>query len=505
MFLFFFCDIIIKNKLTKKMNKKISFPIALIIILFLAGIVIVLTFSVQERRKESISEDPGKFDIGKEKDIFFLREGDIWIIEEDVEKKIIKNNKATYFDLSPDGEEVYWLNEKGELWKRKEGEPPQILAGAPGKIEYEKYRKDVEELRVIWQEYIKDYEFQRENMGNLEDIGKIINFVLSPNGEYLMYEPITSDYTSCCMAPPSISSSWIWIMKNDGTEKVEIEKPIGLRRNKIVFNSWFPNSQGIIFHFRDFDEYTTQSFYFEIGIDGKNPELYTQAFKFFRGDIEIEAKDLTAEDILEISTTVGSEPVYSPTGKNVAHISEWEHVRLINIETKEGKIILKEKNLPLPGLASSVLVWSEDGNLLAIRGNNKLFIFDKKGSIVFEKKFTETITDRLGFPYIGSVFFSSDNKYIGGVYKNIENESEIIFFENLITGEKKEFELSDLKGSSERFEFYIEPQFFSSTGNFYYLKELPGVIGRELWVIDVNNWNNYKITSDVSLVRKHRK
>ena len=73
-------------------------------------------------------------------DIAILRKGDIWVTHKNLAKeKITRSGDIESYAFSPDGKEVYWLNQKGELWK-KNAKTLVPLAGVPDAIEYKKYR-----------------------------------------------------------------------------------------------------------------------------------------------------------------------------------------------------------------------------------------------------------------------------------------------------------------------------------------------------------------------------
>jgi len=94
-------------------------------------------------------------------------------------------------------------------------------------------------------------------------------------------------------------------------------------------------------------------------------------------------------------------------------------------------------------------------------------------------------------------------------------KNNIIFLTNLITKERKEFDLTKTLEKYLPAEINIYPQFFSKNGKFYYLielrvpkiengKEIYPLITKEtfpqLLVIDVGNLNNYKIAENVTQV-----
>ena len=271
----------------------------------------VLSEEIFKLKEESIEKN--------EREIAFIQNGDVWILSKDLEKKyrdIDAVESITDFSLSPDGKLTYWLNEKGEIWKKDE-------------------YGEIESLVTVGEDMKEDIQ---EGWGDFESFsylkGKVTDFYLSPDGKYIAYETLEG-HTGCCAGPPNIPVTWIRIMKNDGTEKVKIEKPSGVRRPLMFFDGWLPDSKKILFHFQAGDEPTSGSPLFEVGVDGVNPKVYDEIFQFFREGIEISGEDITPED-LELFTMmlVGTKPVYSPTGEKVAYIKEGSQVRLKDINSK---------------------------------------------------------------------------------------------------------------------------------------------------------------------------
>jgi len=494
-------------------NKYFLFSIIAITVLFVILTIIIRWYGLQFYQIGQIEIIPTPIPLDQleeimgrnEREIAFLQEGDIWLLSKDLKKKykIIDTEETIInFSISSDGKEIYWLNGKRELWKKEEGKLAIPLAGIPGKIEYEKYKGYIEEYKKeffeICKKTIEPYEkYYEENVGKFDELGGIKNFELSPDGEYIAYEPL-GGYTTCCGGVFNVPVTSLWIMKKGGTEKIETERPSGVWRDLIFFDGWLPDSKKILFHFSAPDEETQGSPYFEVGMNGKNPEVYTEIFKFFKEGVGVKVEEINIGEMTIM--LVGTEPVYSPSGEKVAYIKEGNQVHLRDIKTKETKTILELENLPFDS-AANILNWSEDGSLLLVKGINKVFIFDKKGDVVFERKFGKIISDYPGIVLINSVLLSYDNKYLGGVYKTAREKPEIIFFENIITREKKEFTLPELEYPSKEnnvWPIYTYPQFFSKQRNFYYLRKAPGADVGELWVIDTNIWKNYKVTNNVS-------
>lgn len=417
-------------------------------------------------------------------EINFLQDGDIWALNKDlkIKSKLIDTaEKITEFSLSPDGKETYWINEKGELWKQNENKEIKPLATVEKDME-----KKIQEIPDV---------FEKESFPYYK--GKVMDFWLSPDGNYIAYKTLEG-YTGCCAGPPDIPVSEIRIMKNDGTGKVIVEWP-AVWRSMVIFHGWMPDSKKIITQYQNADEAIQGSAFFETGVNGKNPKIYTEIFKIIRNGAPIEAKNVTAEDIRTLTLYTTIEPIYSPGGESVAYINEEDQVRLKDISTKETKTILESESLPF-GSSPETISWSKNGNLLLVKGTEKVFIFDKTGNKFFETKIGNETSS---LPVIDSAILSYDNKYIGGVYKPRGEKPEIIFLTDITTGEKKEFQLPELKPISEKHSgLYIQNQLFSKEGKFFYLRKLPETDTGELWIINTGNWKNYKFVENISQIEK---
>lgn len=380
-------------------------------------------------------------------------------------KLIDREEEIIDFAISPDGKEIYWLNGK-EIWKRGLDGEIKLLVKAK--------KVDTEAIKKRWEKV--DWVDPKE-LEKLE--GGIVSFELSPDGKYIAYEEI-EDYISCCAGSPNIPLSWIWIIKSDGTEKVKIEKPPGGERNVLVFDKWFPDSKRVLFHFRFLDEPTGGSPFFEVGVDGRNPIVYTAIYQ------EHYPK---ASDTI---TVVGSDPIFLPSGEKMVYreggILGEGKVWLANIDGTEKIMILKNKGV-LPAL--EIIKWSKDGNLLLINAQpGETFVFNKKGEIIFKRKLDSAV--------IKGEIFSLNNKYLAFTYLMRKEKIGTISLMDFITKERKEFKLPEIKAPHG---FEINPQFFSKNNRLYYFidpidsieeKFLP-----QLWVIDINNWKDYKIGDNI--------
>ena len=405
----------------------------------------VLSKEILELEEKFIKED--------EREIAFFQNGNIWVIGKDLKRKY-KLTEEEYKKIVRK-EKNYWI-EDGQLFKKNKEGKIKILVG---KDEMEEKFLDLSFWKMESFSYLK---------------GKVLNFSLSTDKEYIAYETLEG-YTGCCLAPPTFPVTSIWIMKNDGTGKVEIEKP-PLAGEVIEEWGWIPNTHMIFTRLTEPDAGFPPPFY-KFGIDGKCLGSFEGLF-----------------------------PLFSPDGTKMAYLDAWEkEVGLATLkkgEVKEKKVILKDK-IPFVGSPSRILQWSEDGNLLLVRGVEEVFLFDSKGEIVFKQRFPDA-------EEIENVILSPDNKYLGGIYLLKKERVKVFFFINLLTKEKKEFKFPKMEDYSGTISIY--PQFFSKENRFYYLievkKELKNkphhwmVESFQLWVVDVNTWKNYKIAENVSHVIK---
>lgn len=179
---------------------------------------------------------------------------------------------------TPDEKAAYWLNTEGELWKKEEQTSTALVSA----------ERDMEETAT------------QVNYSSGEPIfhkkGEVLDFLLSPDENYIAYTTLEY-FTSCCMNPPTAPVASLYLMKNDGTEKTEIEKPQGIRDPLLVVDGWIPNSDRLLFHYQAPDAGTSHSLYFEVSPTEKTPKLYTEIFKFFKEGVEIDPKDVSADDM----------------------------------------------------------------------------------------------------------------------------------------------------------------------------------------------------------------
>lgn len=274
----------------------------------------------------------------------------------DNDKDIIK------YSFSPDGREIYW-SDSNAIWKKDiSGEIKKLVSAK---------EFDIEKMKERWKS------FGSENLEGINNLSKgITDFELSPDGEYIFYEEV-GDYAGCCASPPNIPVPWAWLMKSDGTGRARIEAPKGVDRNTVVFDRWFPDSQKIVFHsvYID-DDYLSGSPLFIVGLDGKNPQLFTPAYQ---EDNYPKAND-------KVSIAVGTGPIFSPNGDKMVYIKNLEEIWIANIDGTEKRMVLGADRLGVMAYMNAVIEWGETGGFLSVKISDKRYIFDSKGNMIFESK-----------------------------------------------------------------------------------------------------------------------
>ncbi len=388
-----------------------------------------------------------------EGEIAFVKDGDIWLVGKDLksEQKIVDTaENITKFSFSFGGKEIYWLNEKGEIWKKAEDSAIKALVTVAGDMKKKMRPAD---------QPVPYYE------------GSVNNFWLSPDGKYIAYQTL-EDFFGCCGAQYPFEPDYgIRIMDSNGLNKIKLNPPKMDEFFQIGFDGWMPDSKKIFFHLFNGEEPGAGSLFYEFGPDGKNPKV---------SDINSAAAVSNRIDVIKDT------PVISPNGQEVAFTSK-DGVSLVNVGNKKTKNILVSDNIPYDS-PNKNLVWSDDGSYLAVKENGEVIIFDDKGNIIRQTKLNTNSIDGLAF--------SPDNKYLGGVYLLNKERVEVIFYENITTGEKHEFKLPDPKTETEATNIHL--QFFSNSDRLYYLTESGKENSTyELCFIDTNNMKNYSIADKV--------
>lgn len=404
----------------------------------------------------------------------------------------------SYERVSPSSKEDVSINQIPEI---KEPEKPAVTEETS-----EKFLALSEENLILQEKFVdkkeRDVVFMESNddvwtvSKNLKDKYKITDYSekrsldalaydrLSPDGKHIVSEKLEG-YRACCGGEvPDIPVYSLYIEKPDGTDKVKIEKPVLHQSELMYFDSWFPDSKKILMHFSAPDEPTQGSPFYEVGLDGKSPMIFT-------GIDSSTDKDMGKSRI----TVLGTGPAYSPNGEKMAFILNGDEIRLEDVKTKATKTILKSESEEFGHVpVSNILIWSEDGSLLLVKEVGKVSVFNKKGDGVFEMEIKNA-------EEIKEIVLSSDKKYIAGTYKT-KGGKNIIFFINLDTKELKEFRLPEFKDYSRKIN--IDNLTFSDSDKLYYRLVFPPAVSKkdtsdvsELWVINLDDWKNYKLAGDV--------
>ncbi len=407
-----------------------------------------------------------------EREIAYLQNGQIWLVNVDLNKKMNYElagvtDPITDFIFSPDGQQVYWLTDKGELGKTDEMGKTSLLVTV---------KRDMVETKQATASGYPLLTYLK---------GRVNNFILSPDGKYVVYNTLDS-YVSCCAAPPDIPATIIRIMKNDGTGKVIVKKPLVIARQLEFFDGWLPDSQRILLHYAYTDEPTMGSPLFEVGLNGKNPQVF---------------KALGYTDPGGTDTVAGAVPAFSPGGGKMAYIEGGVEgqgkIWLANIDGTGKQLLQDNKDLTLANLS-----WSADGNLLFIQNGNLFFVYSSDGKVIFQTKGNE--------PVQFARIISPDHKYLAGLsFPTGDNRSDELFVQKINTSEKHEFNL--VKQGFQSGKSYIYPQFFTDSGRLYYLispdqlyisSNKAKQIQTQLWVVDTKTWRNFKIADNVTDVDK---
>ncbi len=484
------------------------------------------------------------------REIAFLQGGDIWILSKELRRRhriIDTEEKIVQFSVSPDGT-FFWINEKGELWRGREGEPAQPLAGMPGAVEYEKYRGRIEdrseqEVFEACKERMNDREDRRERIQKFcqeqveffNKLGQIQEFELSPDGKYIAYNSVEAIRNFGTIVGTHTS---LWIMRNDGKERVEVERPFYFIEDEkktresfkkwkeivegaqsIRFNGWLPDSRRILFCLQHFGASVKCSPFFEIGVDGKNLKIYS-GFINARTKKDVEIKN--SQDVIEAFggktgvDVLTSVPRYSPCGQKAIYIIYAsgpgnQEIRLRDVETNKVKTI-RTARMGIGSPSSWMISWSKDGSLIAIRTIDELLIFNREGDLILERTLGKAV---VYYPELIEMFkghsdtpnffsFLRNNEYLVMSFlsnrkveviedRKIVRRNNLILFENLITGEKRKFILPI--EHPWRWGGLVRMKFFSGKDNFYLgSTTLPA----PFWIVDTNTWARYKVGDNIS-------
>lgn len=294
-----------------------------------------------------------------DRDIYYLHEGDILTIDIENKKQMTVVDTAeniTKFSLSPNGLYLYWISNKGELWK-------QDVTAATRTV-LVSMTQGMKEVIQETRGDVAPYPYFK---------GKVFDFWLSPDGKYVAYETLEG-HTGCCGGDATIPVGLLNIMGDDGSEKVKIMETNPQLGSLISFVGWLPpDSAKIIFTSRYPDEATQGRPYQSVDRDGKNLKTYMDYYGSY--------------DQYGI-TVVRTEPRFSPDGKSIVYIDDVFGNPKIWLTTPKGtgrKKLLETKSNYF-GYYQSSPQWSRDGNVIFIATDEKMFLFDKNGAKIAESK-----------------------------------------------------------------------------------------------------------------------
>lgn len=208
--------------------------------------------------------------------------------------------------------------------------------------------------------------------------GKVLEYWVSPDGNYIVYS-VQDGLVSCCMAPPTGESNRLKIMKNDGSEKRFVDKtPRSLQYDifpgYMIFDGWLSDSKAFVFHDQFPGESTTGSPFFLARIDGSPNQLFDT----------IDYGDQKVTDSTDQVVIALAEPYFSPKDNLMVYRKGGiygDSVVLSNIDGTDKKVLLDD----LGGTMSRIL-WSRDGKwvdvILGDQNNGTLYRFNKKGEMI---------------------------------------------------------------------------------------------------------------------------
>lgn len=415
-----------------------------------------------------------------DRDIYYLHAGDIWTVDIQNKKQIAVVNiteNITKFSLSPDGLYLYWISDKGELWK-------QDVAGV-SRAALVNITQDMKEVIQETRGDVAPYPYLK---------GKVLGFWLSPDGNYIAYETLEG-HTGCCAGDATIPVGLLNVMRNDGSEKVKIVETNPHLSSLVTFIGWLPDSTKIIFTSQYPDEATQGRPYQIVDRDGKNMKTYMDYYGSYNA---------------YAITVVRTEPRFSLDGKSIVYIDDALGNPTIWLTTPNGsgrkKILDVDSNYF--GYYASSPQWSRDGTVIFVATDKKMFLFDKSGTKIAESKSAATFecawcTERGDYyqgGYRSAILVSDDVSFwstFGIPSSEKGNETKVVFIENMKTGSRKEYRLSDLAKASAS--LYLQ---FSENGRLYYTtKDTSDKQSKpSLYVFDEEVQKNYLIANDVPQV-----
>lgn len=479
-----------------KINKKtIIFLISLVLIFGTFVITIILNRNIfLEKRNElknKISVTTFTIPtIEKKNEIFLLKNGDIYLLKSNLEiekiTEIPEGEKIKKFKISPSGETFYWINEKGELWKKEKDKDPLGLITR---------EKDMKEQKIERDPFFIYTDLQ----GDKFYIGEVKDFWISPDEKYLVYEAIEAYGICCCSEVRPIK--YLRVVKSDGSEKFDllsIAKKIEGKKGYLVnFIDWLPNTHNFILSFYECEfEPVDESIPYKFDIDKKIFEIYTEIYPEIRdviyGDVNLEKMKLVEnlysllrwEETGDVFFSYKHQPNFSQLGNIITYI-KGNKLEAKNIKTQETKVLIEDEKLKEFDVSSPITIWSKDDDFFVIIWNNKIYLFNKD---------LEKIKD-YSSPYSLSVIgFSNDKKYFAA-YQYLPKTEELVIF--LIDLSNPDFESKTFSVKLKESNFSIESMIFSPNNSnlFYILSE-----GAVLYKFDLTTQKIEKILENVSQI-----
>ncbi len=406
--------------------------------------------------------------INNKNNIYFLENGDIWImnIEMETKNKLVDQEKNILnFQISPDGQNLYWTDGLA-IWKRD-------------------YQSNIKKLTNSNQIKSKDSD------GNPLS-GGISNFIVSPNGQYIAYEEITG-YTTCCLGPPPyIPVFKIMILKNDGTEKNKVPDIKNSVGDLMRMSSWTP-SNNLLFYFKAPDGATQGSYFYQIDPSGNNLQLYNDIYKYSYNGEDIDPHNIDYfKDIDQSFDVLYGLPIYSPKNNRVAMFDVFTgNLYLKNLDNQEIKELYSDDRFyPIPGYDFK---WSNDGNYLYLNEGGIIYIYNKDGDQINK---IETSKSR-----ISEFLISPDRTYLIMTFYEEDDKYDDFLIVNLSTTEKKIMRAFNPFYKNDEIKRHIDLKFILNNKIYYYVRNMKESESGVLYALDMNKWENSKISETITDIR----
>ena len=205
--------------------------------------------------------------------------------------------------------------------------------------------------------------------------GKVLDYWVSPDGNYIVYS-VQDGLVSCCMAPPTGESSVLKIMKSDGSEKRLVGRtPRSLHYKsfpgRMIFDGWLSDSKSFVFHDQFSGESTGGSPFFLANVDG-SPNQFFDVIDYGNKEVVVD----TDQVIVALA-----EPYLSPKDNVMVYRKEGIFGDKIIFSNTDGT----DKKVLLDGIGGvmSHIKWSSGGEWVDIIVEDEnigmTYRFNKKG------------------------------------------------------------------------------------------------------------------------------